>query len=85
VRLATVFTDLPLAAGQPVTGGRCGACDACVRACPAAAGRDVTWAAGMPRDQIVDVAACRRQMSRSRTAALRDICGVCIAACPRSL
>jgi len=85
VRLATVFTDLPLGAGRPVTSGRCGACDLCMRACPAAAGRDVTWKAGMPREEIVDVAACGRQMSGSRTTALRDICGICIAACPRSL
>jgi epoxyqueuosine reductase len=42
VRLATVFTDLPLPAGRPVSVGRCGACDLCVRACPAEAGRNVT-------------------------------------------
>jgi epoxyqueuosine reductase len=85
VRLATVFTDLPLTPAQPFLTGHCGACDLCVRACPAGAGRDVPWAAGMPREQIVDVAACRSQMARSADPALRDICGICVAACPRSL
>jgi epoxyqueuosine reductase len=85
VRLATVFTDLPLTAAQPFLVGHCGACDQCVRACPAGAGRDVAWTAGMPREQIVDVAACRSQMARSADPALRDICGICVAACPRSL
>ena len=84
VRLATVFTDLPLTTAQPFLVGHCGACDLCVRACPAGAGRDVTWTAGMPREQIVDVVACRRQMERTGEATLRDICGICIAACPRS-
>jgi epoxyqueuosine reductase len=85
VRLTTVFTDLPLTAAQPFLVGHCGACDQCVRACPAGAGRDVTWTAGMPRDQLVDVVACRLQMEGSATPTLRDICGICIAACPRSL
>ena len=84
VRLATVFTDLPLSAAQPFLAGHCGACDLCVCACPAGAGRDVTWTAGMPREQIVDVVACSQQMARSDDPALRDICGICIAACPRS-
>ena len=33
VRLATVFTDLPLTPGRPITTGRCGTCDLCLRAC----------------------------------------------------
>jgi epoxyqueuosine reductase len=85
VRLATVFTDLPLTPAQPFLAGHCGACDLCVSACPAGAGRDVTWTAGMPREQIVDVVACRQQMDSSSGPGLRDICGICIAACPRSL
>jgi epoxyqueuosine reductase QueG len=85
VRLATVFTDLPLTAAQPFLVGHCGTCDACVRACPAGAGRDVTWTAGMPREQIIDVVACRRQMECAGEATLHDICGICIAACPRCL
>ena len=83
VRLATVFTDLELPAGEPVTEGRCGACRACVDACPAGCGRDVDWRAGMPRDKLFDAPACRHHMERS-TALETQICGMCIAACPLS-
>ena len=84
VRLATVFTDLPLTAGRPVRSSRCGTCAACVKACPAAAGRDVTWTAGMSRDQVIDVGACQRHLGAAPQEALRHLCGICIAACPRS-
>ncbi len=49
VRLGTVFTDLRLPTGTPVTTGCCGSCRACVDACPVDAGRDVAWRAGVPR------------------------------------
>jgi epoxyqueuosine reductase len=81
VRLATVFTDLELPVGEPITDGRCGACRACVDACPAGCGRDVAWKAGMPRDQLFDASACRHQMAQF-TAVEPQICGICIAACP---
>jgi epoxyqueuosine reductase QueG len=83
VRLATVFTDLALPAGEPVRRGRCGACRRCVDACPAGCGRDVTWRAGMDGDELFDASACRHQMS-SFTTVDEEICGICIAACPYS-
>lgn len=84
VRLATVFTDLPLSVSRPIDSGACGECRRCVEACPAGAGRDVTWQAGMPREELFDADACRRHMARAHTGALRDVCGICIAVCPRS-
>ena len=81
VRLATVFTDLMLPPGEPVTESGCGGCRACVEACPAGCGRDVLWRPGMPRDELFDAAACRRHMAELETVDA-DICGVCIAACP---
>jgi epoxyqueuosine reductase len=81
VRLATVFTDLDLPAGEPVREGRCGTCRDCVDACPAGCGRDVAWRAGMPREELFDATACRHQMSLFRTVDAQ-ICGICIAACP---
>lgn len=83
VRLATVFTDLDLPPGDPITEGRCRICRACVDACPAGCGRDVQWRAGMPRDQLFDASACRHQMSRFGGVE-PQICGICIAACPLS-
>jgi epoxyqueuosine reductase QueG len=80
VRLATVFTDLALEAGTPVAEGRCGTCRRCVDACPAGAGRDVTWQAGMPRELLYDEKACEAETERYPD--LGGVCGVCIAACP---
>jgi epoxyqueuosine reductase QueG len=84
VRLATVFTDLDLPAGEPVTESLCGTCHACVDACPADCGRDVLWRPGMPRELLFDADACRRHMARF-TDLTSDICGICIAACPYAL
>lgn len=83
VRLATVFTDLLLPTGEPVREGRCGACRACVDACPAGCGRDVDWRAGMARDELFDASACRHHMDQY-TGVETQICGICIAACPLS-
>jgi epoxyqueuosine reductase QueG len=80
VRLATVFTDLTLEAGTPVVEGRCGLCRRCVDACPAGAGRDVTWRAGLPRDTLYDEKACEAETERYPH--LGGVCGVCIAVCP---
>ena len=81
VRLATVFTDLPLPVAAPVTEGSCGACTRCVDACPAGAGRDVTWQVGMPRDDLFDAGACERYMDGADPSG-HGTCGLCVAACP---
>ncbi len=81
VRLATVFTDLELPAGEPVEESRCGACRECLDACPAGCGRDVLWRAGMARELLFDADACRHQMTLLK-ALEAQICGICIAACP---
>ena len=83
VRLATVFTDLELPAGEPVTESDCGDCRACVDACPAGCGRDVLWRPGMARELLFDAGACRHHMSLF-TSVEAEICGICIAACPYS-
>jgi epoxyqueuosine reductase QueG len=83
VRLATVFTDLGLPAGEPVTESACGDCRACVDACPAGCGRDVLWRPGMARELLFDAGACRHHMAHF-TSVEAEICGICIAACPYS-
>jgi epoxyqueuosine reductase len=82
VRLATVFTDLPLDLGTPVAEGRCGSCRRCLDACPADAGRDVAWRAGMARELLFDAAACSRHMDTLGPTAASHTCGLCVAACP---
>ncbi|TKJ28639.1 MAG: hypothetical protein CEE40_11230 [Chloroflexi bacterium B3_Chlor] len=85
VRLATVFTDMPLEAGTPVTAGRCGDCRACVRACPAGAIKGQEWRVGLPRAELVDVVACRAKMKQlllERVGVEDAVCGVCLAVCP---
>jgi epoxyqueuosine reductase len=82
VRLGTVFTDLPLSAGDPITQSRCGACRTCVDACPAGAGRDVAWCAGMSREILYDSVACERHLRRYPE--FDEICGICIWVCPYS-
>ncbi len=84
VRLATVFTDLELPAGEPVVTSGCGGCRECVDACPAGCGRDVVWRPGMAREELFDAGACRHHMT-SFTSVEAEICGICIAACPFSL
>lgn len=85
VRLATVLTDMPLAAAEPVTTGRCGACRACVRACPAAAIEGREWQAGVEREALVDAQACwetSRGLLRQRVGVEDAVCGVCLSVCP---
>ncbi len=84
VRLASVFTDLELPHGEPVTESRCGDCRACVDACPAGCGRDVLWRPGMARELLFDAGACSRHMTLF-TGVEAEICGICIAACPYTL
>jgi epoxyqueuosine reductase len=80
VRLGTVFTDLSLPAGTPVTTGRCGSCRKCVDACPVGAGRDIAWRAGLPRRDLYDCAAC--DTYQRRFPEFDEICGICIWVCP---
>lgn len=88
VRLATVFTDMPLEPGVPELAGRCGKCRVCVDACPADAGRDVQWQAGMPRDELLDARACMESESRVTDWSVEPpdfpgcVCGICVAVCP---
>jgi epoxyqueuosine reductase len=80
LRLATVFTDLDLPAGVPVTTGRCGSCLRCVEACPVQAGRDIQWQAGMARDELFDARACERRLDENEE--FGGVCGICVAVCP---
>jgi len=84
VRLATVLTDAPLEAGEPIDDSHCGDCAECVVRCPAKAISGRYWKAGSPRDSIYDAfACCAEAKKRSRAIDIHaTICGICINACP---
>ncbi len=85
VRLATVFTDMPLPSDEPIADGQCGSCMRCVEACPAGAIRGVAWRVGISREELVDVRACQRMAERlmlERVGQRDAVCGICIAVCP---
>ncbi len=86
LRLVTVFTDMPLPTGTPVTEGRCGPCRLCVEACPAQAIRGREWRVGTTRERLLDAHACRaqaRQLLKEQVRVDDAVCGVCIAVCPQ--
>lgn len=85
VRLATVFTDMPVDVGTPIIAGRCGDCRACVEACPAGAIKGQGWEIGLAREELVDAHVCRakaRQLLRDRVGVEDAVCGVCLSICP---
>jgi len=73
-RLVTVLTDMPLEPGAPLDRG-CGACRACVRACPCGAIKDA-------RDAF-DHRACYETLKEFRTKGYTTqfICGICVRDC----
>jgi len=84
VRLGTVLTDLPLVAGAPQT-KRCGACQACLAACPVKALLGI----GPPdypesRAAVFDLGACARRLKffLNQPAVGQMVCGVWVQVCP---
>jgi epoxyqueuosine reductase len=85
VRLATVFTDMPLDPGTPVTAGRCGHCRACLLTCPAGAIKGQEWRVGLARGEMVDAHSCRAKAKESlleRVGVEDSVCGICLSVCP---
>ncbi len=84
VRLVTVFTDMPLQTGEPITRCRCGDCTECVEACPGGVIRGQLWEAGMPREVLIDAHRCQAASHRValQNTGQKGPCGICVAVCP---
>ena len=84
VRISSLLTNAPLETEQPVLKSSCGACQACVKSCPAQALKGTLWEAGMAREKIVNVEKCYQkqlEIMYERTGIKTDLCGKCFAVC----
>ncbi len=83
-RLSTVATDAPIETGIALEKSLCGACTACVDACPSHAILGRLWDESMEREDYYDARACYQQTERyiDERGMRSNVCGICIAVCP---
>jgi epoxyqueuosine reductase QueG len=84
IRLATLLTDMPLIPNQPLK-NRCGTCEACTRACPASAIKNVrTRDRYNSREEALHFSRCVEHTRRFKSdpAIGAQVCGVCVKVCP---
>ncbi|KLU63436.1 epoxyqueuosine reductase [Peptococcaceae bacterium CEB3] len=85
VRLATLLTNAPLDP-DPLQPNRCGKCNKCQLACPAAAIKGVSWDDHpQSREEALHFSRCVEKLTNDfakRPEIGKNICGVCISVCP---
>lgn len=81
VRWASILTDAPLEAAQPLA-QRCGACVECVGACPPHAFAGRNFQADEPREARFDVFKCYEYQRQEREQIDSILCGMCVYVCP---
>lgn len=81
VRWASVLTDAPLPAGQPLA-ERCGECMECVTSCPAHAFTGRNFRASEPRESRFDVFECQGYLRQREEQVSVGVCGMCVYVCP---
>ncbi len=81
---ATVLTNAPLDADEPVTESACGSCDLCVRHCPSGALKGHLWTLGDPMKEIVSYEKCAALKNERLLLDGKPNCGFCITVCPYS-
>ena len=82
VRLGTVFTNLPLQVGEPLSKDLCDGCNLCVKNCPAQAlyGKKFSW--DNPDASLLDRKACSDYMKKEFMHIGRgSVCGICMKQC----
>ncbi|AFM41406.1 hypothetical protein Desaci_2458 [Desulfosporosinus acidiphilus SJ4] len=85
VRLATILTNAQLDQ-DPVQPNRCGKCNRCQLACPAAAIKGISWDDHpQSREEALHFSRCVEKLTNDfakRPEIDKNICGVCISVCP---
>ncbi len=81
---ATVLTNAPLRADDPVEVSACGECDLCVRHCPSGALKGCRWSLEDPLQEIVAYDKCRSLKKKRVGFDDKPNCGLCITICPYS-
>jgi epoxyqueuosine reductase len=83
VRLVTILLDADLPCGTPVNESRCGACRACVDACPYGYIKGAVWKPGATRETLFSALECSRKRETSiPSIGRKHACGLCLLCCP---
>jgi epoxyqueuosine reductase QueG len=80
-----ISTNFKLQPGIPVKSSLCGACEICVKKCPAFAATGKNWIPSMSREDFYDAHKCREkanELTRLHVGQNDTICGICVAVCP---
>jgi epoxyqueuosine reductase QueG len=83
VRLGTILLDADIPCGVPVTESRCGACRACVDACPYGYIMGAVWHPGVSRATLLSPFECSRKRGEfTFSLGHKHACGLCLLRCP---
>lgn len=81
---ATVLTNAPFRADEPVSTSECGDCDLCVKHCPSGALIGRLWSMRNPLEELVAYEKCRSLKEGRTELKEKPNCGLCATICPYS-
>jgi epoxyqueuosine reductase QueG len=86
LRLVSILVAHPLKPQRaPIDKSRCGKCNICVEACPAAAATGQLWNTKVDRDEYYNAFKCQKkalELSKEFASSDHEICGICMTVCP---